>query len=82
MLDFQIKLDIFTLILEKDEMSYADSFNGLILMYSENTNFSFLNNLHSKEEIGHWISKLKSRIVMHEDNTSINDIFDDYVLCG
>lgn len=82
MLDFEMKLDLFTSILEGNEKSYADSFNGLILMYSENTDFNFLNNLHSKTEIENWITKLKSRIVMHEDNAEINDIFDDYVLCG
>lgn len=77
-----MKLDIFTSTLEKDEESYVDSFNGLILMYSENTDFSFLNNLHSREEIEYWIKKLKSRIVMRKDDASIDDIFDDYVLCG
>ncbi len=82
MLDFKIKLKTFTSILRQDEKSYADSFNGLILLCSENTNFSFLNNLHSKIEIEDRVKKLKNRIIMHENNVPIDDIFDDYILCG
>lgn len=80
MLDSNTKLKIFNSILKQDEISYADSFNGLILMYSENTDFSFLNRLHSKIEIENWIKGLKGRIVIHEDDALVEDIFDDYVL--
>ncbi len=82
MLDFETKLNIFSSILEQEEESYADSFNGLIFMHSEGSDFNFLHNFNSEKEIKNWIEKLKGRIVMHENDAPIEDIIDDYMLCG
>lgn len=36
MLKFKEKVEIFTSILNQEEISYGDSFNGEILLFSEN----------------------------------------------
>ncbi|WP_369177182.1 hypothetical protein [Candidatus Thiodubiliella endoseptemdiera] len=82
MLSFDKKLSIFSSVLNQDEKSYADSFNGLIFMYSKNGDYDFLHKLSSKQDIINWIERLKSRIVMHEDEAEMEDIIDDYIACG
>jgi len=79
MLEFKTKLKIFNSILNRKEVSYADSFNGLIFMFAENTDFNFLNILNSENDIEKWIENLKSRIIMHEDESILEDIVDDYI---
>jgi hypothetical protein len=37
--------------------------------------------LASKNKIEKWIEKLKSRIVMREDDAILDDIIVDYILC-
>lgn len=82
MLKFKEKIEIFTKMLNQDEISYADSFNANIFICSQNCDFEFLNKLNSKKNIGNWIEKLKSRIVMQEDDDLLEVIIDDYILCG
>lgn len=82
MLKFKEKIKIFTKILNQDEMSYADSFNANIFICSQNCDFKFLEKLNSKKNIENWIKKLKSRIVMKENDDLLEIIIDDYILCG
>ncbi|QIW10580.1 hypothetical protein [Francisella sp. LA112445] len=82
MLNFQKKLKIFLDILSQNRESYADSFNDDIYIISENYDYLFLEKLNSEEEIKNWINKLKSRIVMSEDDALLEDIVDDYIMCG
>lgn len=82
MLTFENKIEIFTSILSQEENSYADSFNGEILIFGENFDFKFLDKLFSKNDINNWIEKLKCRIVMREDDAVLEDIVNDYILCG
>ena len=82
MLDLNEKIRIFENILNQEEINYSDTFNSYIELMSENYNYSFLNNLKSKKEIKYWISKLKSRIVMREDDDILEEIISDYILCG
>ncbi|RLA06109.1 MAG: hypothetical protein DRQ51_10300 [Gammaproteobacteria bacterium] len=82
MLNFKEKIEIFTSYLNQEELSYADSFNAHIDICGINNDYDFLKKIDSKEEIIFWIEKLKSRIVMKEDEAVLEDIIDDYVLCG
>ena len=82
MLNFKKKVAIFTKILSKKETSYADSFNANIEIVGLNHDYSFLKKLNSKQDIILWIAKLKGRIVLKEDESTIEDIIDDYILCG
>lgn len=82
MLNFKDKIQIFLFILDQKELSYADSFNVEIGIYSENHDFKFLKELNSEIDIVNWIKKLKSRIVMKEHVATSQDIIDDYILCG
>ena len=82
MLNLADKVQLFVSILEKEEVSYADSFNYIIGIVGNNYDYIFLEKLNSKEKIMFWIEKLKSRIVMNEDKAVIEDIIDDYILCG
>lgn len=79
MLTFEKKLTLFTSILSQDEISYADSFNGEILIYAENFDFKFLNKLETVDHIKSWITLLKGQLVMKEDEASIQDIIYDYI---
>ena len=76
------KIEIFTSLLDQEEVSYADSFNANINICGINNNYDFLKKLNSKEEIIFWIEKLKSRIVMKGDEVILEDVIDDYILCG
>jgi len=82
MLKFKEKIKIFTKILNQNEVSYADSFNANIFICSQNYDFKFLEKLTSEKNIVDWIEKLKSRIVMREDDDLLEVIIDDYIFCG
>lgn len=83
MLSFAEKISYLEYSLNKIEENYADSFRVNILFFFddfniENTKLQFLNNIHSFNEIEHWITKLTSRIVMKEDDIKVNEIISDY----
>ena len=84
MLNFKEKLAILNKILNRDEKSYVDSFNAEILIEINNLNseFNFLKNFNSEKSIENWVNKLKSRIVMHEDDDKVEEIINDYIDCG
>ncbi|MCK5460333.1 hypothetical protein KAI52_04405 [Candidatus Parcubacteria bacterium] len=84
MLNFKEKLAILNKILSRDEKFYADSFNAEILIEINNLNskFNFLKNFNSEKSIENWVNKLKSRIVMHEDDDKVEEIINDYIDCG
>jgi hypothetical protein len=82
MLNIKEKIEIFTSFLNQEEVSYADSFNDEIDMHSSDYDYDFLKKLNSKKEILNWVNKLKSRIVMKEDQAGTTDIIDDYILFG
>lgn len=82
MLNLKDKIVIFTKILSQEEICYADSFNANIEIAGMNCDYSFLKKLSSEQDIVEWINRLKSRIVEREDQATIEDIIDDYILCG
>ncbi|MCG2693227.1 hypothetical protein L6279_03915 [Candidatus Parcubacteria bacterium] len=82
MLTLKNKISIFTKILSQEEISYADSFNANIDIAGRNCDYKFLEKLNTEKDIEYWIDKLKSRIVMKEDEALLEDIIDDYILCG
>lgn len=82
MLNFNKKINIFKVILNKKETSYADSFNAYIDVIGGNYDYIFLEKLRTKQDIERWIEKLKSRIVLIEDDAVLEDIIDDYILFG
>lgn len=82
MLKFEGKVKIFTSIMNQEEVSYADSYNATIDIYASNFDYNFLEKLQSREDIELWIAKLKSRIIMKEDEDTLEDIVNDYILCG
>lgn len=82
MLNLKEKVKIFTSILSQKEVSYADSFNADIDICSSNCDYNFLEKLNSKNDIKIWITKLKSRIVMREDDDLSEEIINDYISCG
>ena len=79
MLSFEEKLKLFTTILSKDEVSYADSFDAHILLIAENYDFKFLEQLEAQNKIENWITQLKNYIVMKEDDATLEDIINDYL---
>jgi hypothetical protein len=81
MLNLEEKIVVFTSFLSQEEISYADSYNWEILIFAQNFDFKFLEKLASKNKIEKWIEKLKSRIVMREDDAILDDIIVDYILC-
>lgn len=81
-LKYKERLQIFISILSQEEVSYADSFNGDILICSQNFNYNILKNLETEESIRQWVEKIKSRIIMHEEDILVEDIIDDYICCG
>lgn len=82
MLELIEKLAIFDSILSQRERSYADSINADILLYSQNLDFYFLENLNAKQEIAKWVYMLKSRIVMNKGDDATDEIINDFILCG
>lgn len=81
MLTLNHKIDFFKAILVKKESNYADTFNANIILAGENCCYVFLENLKTKTEIQNWINKLKTRIIMKEDEDVLEDIIDDFILC-
>ncbi len=82
MLNFKEKVEILNYFLNQEEISYADSFNADIAICSSNYDYNFLEKLKSKKEIIHWIEKLKSRIVMRENEDLTEEIINDYIMNG
>lgn len=82
MLSFDDKVVLFDNILNIKEKTYADSFNSDIYLCCKNYDYKFLKYLHTQDSIKYWIQKLKSRIVMKEDEYLLEDIIDDYVEFG
>jgi len=82
MLDRKEKIKIFISILSQEEVSYADGFNAHIGLIGGNCSYNFLEKLKSAQDIEKWIEKLKNRIVMREDESVLEDIIDNYILCG
>jgi len=82
MLTFHEKQELFNSLISQSEKSYADSFNSEIDIHASNSDYNFLSGLKNKEEIKTWLEKLKSRIVMREDEAELQDIIDDYILLG
>ncbi len=83
MLNFKQKLKILKGILQEKEISYADSFNTEILIAIEGfENNNFLKDVNGEEAIKNWLNKLRSRIVMHEDDEAVREIIDDYINNG
>lgn len=83
MLDFDQKLKILKSILQEDEISYADSFNSEILIAIEAFERNdFLKDIKDEEAIKNWLNRLKSRIVMDEDDEEVREIIDDYINKG
>jgi len=75
--------------LSQPNKNYADSFKEDIVMFiddftGQNKILSFLNNIHSLEEIEIWVDNLCSRIVLKFDSEGeeINDFIYDYIQFG
>ncbi len=79
---FKEKFKILDERFDKNDGGYHDSFNDLIEMKAEADEFKFLNVLNSKEEVLQWVRRLQGRLIMHEDDALLEDIIDDYILCG
>lgn len=82
MLNLEEKIKIFISILSQEEVSYADSFNAHIGIIGSNYDYNFLKKIESEQGIEEWIKKLKSRLIMKEDEAALEDLIDDYILCG
>ena len=72
MLSFEEKVKYFESVLDKEEVSYADTFNCAILQCHENSDFEILNDLKTLLAIDNYLRALKSYIVMHEDDDEGN----------
>lgn len=87
MMNLNRKLLILKNILHEVPVNYADSFKEDIRLRlegygPERLEELFLCVLHDDESIRNWVDKLTSRIVMHEDEGDVNEIIQDYILCG
>lgn len=78
----QEKKEILTALLEKEEITYADSFNGEILLAAQNVDFKFLEKFDSEFQIFGWLRNLKSDIVMREDEAMTNDVINEHFSHG
>ena len=82
MLTFNQKVSLFNDLTDIEEVSYADTFQAEIQLIAQNHDYTFLNSLHSEQEMKMWIQKIKSRIVMNEDRAEVNEIIEDYIEFG
>lgn len=87
MLSKKDKIKILEKILDENDGCYADSFKTDLLfrigdLEIENENLDFLNQLKTKNEIENWVNKITSRIVMREDDDTVENIIDDYLENG
>ena len=82
MLTFHEKQELFNSLISQSEKSYDDSFNSEIDIHASNSDYNFLSGLKNEQEIIAWLEKLKSRIVMKEDEAELQDIIDDFILLG
>lgn len=81
------KIKMLDQILDENDGCYADSFKTDILfrigdLEIGNANLNFLDNLKTKIEIENWVNKITSRIVMREDDDTVENIIDDYLENG
>jgi hypothetical protein len=87
MLSKKDKIKMLDKILDVNDGCYADSFKTDLLfrlgdLEIENENLNFLNHLKTKSEIENWVNKITSRIVMREDDETVENIIDDYLENG
>ena len=75
MLALEDKIEVFKKILSQEESSYADSFNANIDLAGSNCDYILLEKLNSENDIERWIEKLKSRIVVREDQSTLERKF-------
>ena len=67
------KIKFLEKLLKQTEENYADTFKADIIMFFDdnfsegNSQFLFLDNLNSEQEIENWLEKLTSRFVMKFD---------------
>ncbi len=76
MLILKNKINILTNLLEDENSGYADTFNEDILLFSENCDFNFLHKFNSEKEIKKWLDLTKHKMVMHEHEDGISNIFE------
>ena len=84
------KIEYLEQLLNQTEENYADTFKADITMFfdddfsEENSQFLFLDNLNSKQEIENWVEKLISQFVMKFDLEfeTENDFIYDYLENG
>ena len=81
------KIKLLDKILDKNDGCYADSFKTDLLfrlgeLENKNPLLNFLENFKTKSEIENWVNKITSRIVMREDDDTVENIFDDYLENG
>jgi hypothetical protein len=78
MLTFDQKIRYFRKYLSLEEKTFADSFSADILIFGDNCEHNFLKDLHTKKQIIDWIEFIKSKIVLHEHEASVQEILEDY----
>lgn len=84
------KIEYLEQVLNQPEENFSDSFKSYIILFfdddftEDNTQFSFLNKLNSKEAIQSWIDILTSRFVMkfEVEFEAANDFIYDYLENG
>ena len=87
MLSKKDKIKILEKILDENDGFYADSFKTDLLfklgdLNTKNKTLNFLDKLNSKNEIEDWANKITSRIVMGEDDDTVENIIKDYLENG
>jgi len=89
MLSLDEKIQHLENYLSQPSENYADSFKEDIVMFiddftDQNELLSFLNKIHSLEEIENWVDNLCSRIILKFDSEGeeINDFIYDYIQFG
>lgn len=85
MLSKKDKIKTLDKILDENDGCYADSFKTDLLFRIgdlEIENLNFLDHLKTKNEIEEWVNKITSRIVMREDDDTVENIIDDYLENG
>ena len=89
MLSLDEKIQHLENYLSQQSDNYTDSFKEDIVMFiddftDQNELLSFLNKIHSLEEIENWVDNLCSRIILKFDSEGeeINDFIYDYLQFG
>ncbi len=85
MLSLQDKISYLETLLISDNEAYADTFKENIIIFfdddfiAENSQFSFLERFHTKNDIKLWLDNLLSQIVMKFDDE--NEQLSDFIYC-